>query len=61
MANKCVRYWELNQNPKDEKHTHNHPIVQVAYIADLKALVKMLVVFSFESFLFMRDTKHISC
>ena len=35
MTNKGMCYWKFKQNSKDEKHTHDHPIVQVADVADL--------------------------
>ena len=27
---------KLNQHHEDEKHAHNHPVIQVANVADLK-------------------------
>ena len=29
---------KLNQHHEDKKHTHNHPVIQVANIADLKTI-----------------------
>ena len=29
---------KLNQHHEDKKHTHNHPVIQVANIADLKMI-----------------------
>ena len=36
LTNKGMGDGKLNQHHEDEKHAHNHPVIQVANIADLE-------------------------